>query len=366
MKKFAFAAALAVLVAACVTARPSLAETLQDAFAAAYQTSPVLLSERANLRGIDESVPQALSGWRPTVTWDSTAGVSHIERDRGPGSDTPNDTQNLNPVTTILTVTQPLYRGGRTVAGTESAEATVKSGRFTLRSVEQGVFLDTVTTYMNVLRDTAVVQLNINNVKVLERQLEAAQDRFRVGEVTRTDVAQAEARLAGAISDQVDAEGDLEQSRATYARVVGEAPGALEPPPPLPPLPASREKAIEIALAENPDLTAASFLEEASRHDIRLAAGDLLPVFSLRGRLSHSEEATTKRTDTDSASLTAQLAIPLYQSGIEYSQVRQFRQVNNQRRVQVEDVRCRARSRSRSDASDPSPSLSSRPSRDRP
>ncbi len=347
MKVFVSAAALAVLVGASFSVTPVSAETLRDAFAAAYRTSPVLLSEQANLRRIDEGVPQALSGWRPTVTWDSTAGVSHRESDslvRIGGELVPrNDTQNLNPVTTALTVTQPLYRGGRTVAGTESAEAQVQSGRFVLRAVEQGVFLDTVTAYMDVLRDMAVVQLNFNNVKVLERQLEAAQDRFEVGEVTRTDVAQAEARLAGAVSDRVVAEGGLEQSRATYARVVGEAPSALEPPPPLPPLPASEAEVVEIALAESPDLSAASYLEAASRHDIRLAAGDLLPVFSLVGTLSHTEETARKLTETDSASLIARLDIPLYRSGIFYSRVREARQLNNLRRVQVEDVSRRVR-----------------------
>ncbi len=314
-----------------VAASAANAETLQEALTAAYLNNPDLTGERANLRATDEGVPQALSGWRPTVTLTGEAGRERLES-RGRSED-------LDPISGSATVTQPLYRGGRTRAETDSAEALVEAGRENLRSVEQDTFLDVITAYMDVLRDEAVVQLNGNNVKVLRRELEASEDRFRVGEVTRTDVAQAEARLARAVSDLEAAEGELISSRATYTRVIGNVPTDLQPPPPLPEPPASEETAVEIALNENPAILAAMRTEESSMHDIRVASGQLLPTLSLEGQATHSQDTVTRDSNSESYSVVGQLSIPLYQSGVVYSQVREARQVNNLRRIQIEDAR---------------------------
>lgn len=336
--KFLLTAALAGPAFAAVE-MPARAETLQEALISAYQNSPVLAAERANLRATDEGVSQALSGWRPTVTLNGEIGY---EKRESKSTFLTSDAK-LNPRSGIATVTQPIFRGGRTFAETRAADAAVKAGRARLQTVEQQVFLDVVTTYMNVLRDEAVVQLNINNVRVLRRQLEAAQDRFRVGEVTRTDVAQAQARLSRAISDRQAAEGNLISSRAGYTRSVGQTPGKLEPPPSLPLLPDNEKKAIAFALTENPEVIETMNRERQSHYDVRAAIARLLPTISVEGQYAHTEDSSSEGSESDSLSVSGQVTIPLYQGGAVHSQVRQARQLNNLRRIQIEDARRNAR-----------------------
>lgn len=304
------------------------AETMFEALALTYQQNPQLRAARAQVRAADENVPQALAGWRPNV---SATGSYGKEKSRS----TTTTEQSLSPRVTQLDLTQPVYRGGRTVSATNSAESQVRASRAQLTSTEQQVLLAAVTTYMDVLRDGARVQLTANNEQVLRRQLEATQDRFEVGEVTRTDVAQAEARLSRAVSDRVSAEGDLATSRATYVRVVGQAPGTLEPAPPLPAMPVSLEEAIAIAADENPDLKTAQFTERAASHDVRTAFGSLLPTLNLVGQVQRTDEQALENNSNRSNSLVAQLSIPLYQAGTVHSQVRQAKQVRNQRRLEV-------------------------------
>lgn len=317
---------------ALVGPQAALAETLQEAFVAAYQTSPVLDAQRADLRATDEGVSQALSGWRPSVSVTGELASEHRNRDNS-RSDT------FNPKSADLTATQPLYRGGRTVAGTQAAEESVLAGRAELQSSEQTVFFDVVRAFMDVLRDEAVVQLTGNNERVLMRHLDAANDRFRVGEVTRTDVAQSEARLARAVSERVEAEGGLESSRATYVRVVGHAPVELQPPPPVKGLPKSKDESITVALDENPDLESAIHNEASSRHTIRTVSGELLPTVALEGEINQADDQISSNDGTDGRRIAVQVSVPLYQSGSVYSRVREARQVNNLRRVQIEDAR---------------------------
>jgi len=320
-----------IFAIAIVAMRPeaAYAETLWDALVSTYLSNPELLSQRASLRALDEDVPQALAGWRPTVSFSGSAGVN-----RSDSSITSEST--LKPLSGELTVTQPLYAGGATVSGTRSAEASVEAARATLRSVEQDVLLEAVTAYMDVLRDSVRVQLTGNNVLVLERQLEASRDRFEVGEVTRTDVAQSVARLSGAIADREAAEGDLATARATYERIVGYAPGSLEPAPPLPDLPPTLEDALDISIKENPDIVSARFTATAARHDVRTSIADLLPTLDLVGDITRTDESSTKDVTTSSDSITAQVTVPLYQAGSEASEVRQAKQTRSQRQVEVE------------------------------
>ncbi len=239
------------------------AQTLPDALVSAYNNNPQLQAERATLRATDEAVPQALANWRPTVQLSTSGGIEHNgfreSCTQTSGGFSPcngavtaaqqaqlplnfTTTSNLSPQTTSLTIQQPIYRGGRTEAQTQQALAQVRSERAHLVSIEQTVLLNAVTDYMNVVRDQAEVDLNINNEQVLRRQLEAAQDRFRVGEVTRTDVAQAEAAYAQAIAGRETAEGQLQISRAGYERDIGELPGKLVAPQGVPELPTSRDE----------------------------------------------------------------------------------------------------------------------------
>lgn len=321
---------------AVALATPAAAVTLYEALAMAYQGNPTLGAQRAFVRAVDENVPQALSGWRPSISLNGSVGKSHNRIQNIPDrSSTPGDV--------ALQLTQPLYRGGRTVATTQQAEKQVLAAREGLRDVEQQILLSGVTAYMDVLRDRARVQLTSNNVEVLRRQLEASQDRFDVGEVTRTDVAQSQARVARAISDRSAAEGFLEQSRATYLRVIGSPATDLQAAPPPPELPTTLEDAIALATERNPTLAQSRFNEEAQGHAVRAAVGNLLPTVSLVGSASRSDDfsgddrATTSVTGSESVS--AQVSVPLYQSGSVSAQIRQAKETRNQRRIEIEETR---------------------------
>ncbi|WP_374305221.1 TolC family outer membrane protein [Ferrovibrio sp.] len=333
-KSALLASALALGCVAVV--QPATAQSLSDALSAAYNNNPTLLAARASLRATDEGVPQALSGWRPTVS--VTGEVGRLTQDyRQTSSSTPDAV--ITPRTLQLSVAQPLYRGGRTESATEAAEALVLAGRQDLASTERRVLLDAVTAYMDVVQNQAVLDLNRNNEEVLRRQLEATRERFRVGEITRTDVAQAESRLSRATADRISAEGALISSRAVLARVMGETPGTLVQPPPLPQLPANEEEALAIAYEDNPDLLGARFREVAAKHDVRTISGSLLPTVSLNGTATKADETTTSHVDYESAKIALSVTVPLYESGSVYSQTRQRKQTHNQRRIQVEEQR---------------------------
>lgn len=318
-----------------LVALPASAETLRDALVTAYNNNPQLLAQRAQVRATDETVPQALGGWRPTVTVTGQTGRQHTENNLRQ-SDT-------NPRSVTGTISQPLYRGGRTQAGVSQAESNVLAARAFLHQTEQTILNGVVAAYMNVLRDQAIVELNRNNEAVLTRQLQATRDRFEVGELTRTDVAQAEARLSGATTSRIQAENNLIASRAVYQRTVGAPPVDLAPAPEISGLPDTQDQAINIALDENPLVVQAEYVEEASRYAVRQALGVLLPTVSLSASASRSEnQATTTGTTTanigatDTQSITAQLSVPLYQSGSEHAAVRAAKETASQRRIEID------------------------------
>ncbi len=324
--------ALAVAAAGIIAASAVSAQTLEEALVMAYQNNPTLQSQRAGLRATDENVSQALSGWRPTVTLSGDAGLTHTDGNSTGSSDS-------KPRSASVRISQPLYRGGRTVNGIAQAEANVEAARQALRQTEQSVLQGTVRAYMNVLRDEAVVELNQGNLDRLRRQLDATRDRFEVGELTRTDVAQAEARVSGAISSLVAAQGVLESSRATFRRVVGLEPVNLSRVPALGALPENVEDARSVALEENPLVQQAERSEAASRAAVEVANGVILPSVNLTGALSRGYDTSSFNDRLDSASLTATVTVPLYQSGSEYSQIRQAKQTNSQRRIDIETQR---------------------------
>jgi TolC family type I secretion outer membrane protein len=331
------AATVAAVGLWAICAQPAGAQSLSEALAQAYATNPTLRAARAELRAVNEGVPQALSNWRPNLTVTGSAGKQHIDSQASFSS----TKETTTPVTATAQLIQPLYRGGRTTAATERAEHEVRSQRSTLQSVEQSVLLRAVTAYMDIWRDQAVIAFNINNERVIERQLEATEDRFTVGEVTRTDVAQAETRLAVATADRIAAEGALSSSRAVYAEVIGSVPGVLPPPLPLDGLPANLEAVTNLAVSRNPDVLAASFAEKAARRRVREVIGELLPSVQINASLSHSEETNQKSGETDRAQILAEVTIPLYQQGAVSSRVREAKQITNQRRIEVEESRRR-------------------------
>jgi outer membrane protein len=246
-------------------------------------------------------------------------------------------------------VVQPLYRGGRTAASTSQAENLVRSARATTLLTEQQVLFQVATSFMDVVQDQAVLDLNINNEQVLRRQLEATQDRFRVGEVTRTDVSQAEASLATATASRVQSEGTLEQVRAVFQRFVGVAPGLLTAPTERPVLPSSRDEVATLAANNNPNVISAQFSEAAARDNVRVVRGQLLPQISIVGDANRSEETFFKNRAISNFSVIARMTVPLYEGGLIYSQTRQAAETVGERRSQVDDARRQAIATAQSD-----------------
>lgn len=315
------------------------ADTLIDALASAYNNNPDLRAARAGLRATDEGVVRAQAGFLPTVT-----GVANLtkqnEKNFLNGISEPDFTS--EPKFYQARIDQNLFRGFQDVNARRQATSLMRVGRSQLLVTEQTVLLDTVIAYMNAVRDVSVLDLNNNNVQVLQRQLEASQDRFRVGEITRTDVAQSEARLAGSISARIRAEADLAGSRAGYRRVVGMAPGTLDQPPPLPPLPPNLEDATAIALDENPNVTAARQNERAADIAVAQSKGALLPTVDGAAFISRSESETfSPNTQTtvdfrsDVKSVGVQIRVPLYQGGAVYSDIRRAKHTRSQRRLEI-------------------------------
>jgi outer membrane protein len=316
----------------------AVGQTLTQALAEAYNTNPQLLAQRALLRATDEQVPQALSGWRPTVNFTGQVGGARLGflQSGAPGQYSTFLQNSLN-----VQVAQPVYSGGRTLAQTRQATNTVQSTRAQTLAIETSVFQAVSQAYLDVVRDQALLEVNRNNVQVLRKQLEATQDRFRVGEVTRTDVAQAESSLAQAIGNLTSADGQLQQSRAEYVRAVGHPPGILILPRERPALPATREEAQSLAATNNFNVISANFAELAARDNIDVVRGQLLPQISLVGNLSRSlaPSVTLSGALENSATIAAQLTMPLYEGGAIYSQTRQAQQTVGQRRSQVDDAR---------------------------
>ena len=335
-------------VVVALTAVSTQAQTLTDALAEAYNTNPQLLAQRALLRATDEQVPQALSFWRPTVAFTGQVGIAtgSLERPPTPAEVAAGTTRSVlhaitRPNVIQFQATQPIYRGGRTVAQTRQAINTVESTRAQTLAVETSVFQAVAMAYLDVVRDQALVDVDRNNVEVLRKQLEATQDRFRVGEVTRTDVAQAESSLAQAQGTLVSQQGTLEISRAEYVRAVGHPPGRLILPRERPALPATREEALSLAANNNFSVISAVFAELAARDNIDVVRGQLLPQVSVIGTLArtYDQSLSFKGALTNSAQVTAQLTMPLYEGGAIYSQTRQAEQTVGQRRSQVDDAR---------------------------
>ena len=284
-------------------------------------------------------MPQALSNWRPTVTFTGEGGINRGNVNEGTGDvyrlDVPNQAE------LDLRLTQPVYRGGRTEAQTRQAINLVQSARAQTLAVETTVFQAVMQAFFDTYRDQTLVEVNRNNENVLKKQLDATRDRFRVGEVTRTDVAQAESSLAQATANRIASEGQLEVSRANYTRAVGHPPGRLILAKERPVLPATRDEVLAMAATDNPNVISAAFAEAAARDNIDVVKGQLLPQISIIGDLnrSYAPSITLNSSREDTASVVLQMTMPLYEGGQIYSQTRQAQQTVGQRRSQVDDAR---------------------------
>lgn len=315
---------------------PAQAMTLEEALALTYESNPSLLAARAQLRAVDENVSQARAAWRPNVTSSLSAGVTSIEAETNGVTST--DATKF-PRTGSLSVTQALYSGGAFGAIIAGAEADVQAQRASMFTTEQDNLLQAVVAYVNVLREEATLELQVNNLSRLQKQLEATRDRFRVGEVTRTDVAQAEARVSRARSDRTQAEGDLITARVVFERIVGQVPDSVEQPGTPSGLPTGREEAVDIAVRENFALVQAKFTELAARHAVEETEARLWPTLELVGQAQKTFDTGGSNNETTSLSAELQLSIPIYQQGSEYSVIRQAKESANRARLLVDRSR---------------------------
>src|SRR4029079_4099409 len=313
VKAFTGAAASALLLA-FVGPLPALADTIEAALVRAYQNNPQLNAQRAQVRFTDENVPQALSGYRPRVAVTASAGYQYTDTLTTQGGDenrlVKTNIHGANPPRSVgATVTQTLFNGQQTANRTRAAEGQVSGAREALRALESSVLLSAATIYMDYLRDSAIVEVQKSNVRVLEQTLKQTRDRFNVGEVTRTDVAQSEAQLAAGKTQLLTAEANLVTTKSNFRRIIGNEPEALAPGSPVDRfLPASLPTAIDLDLTENPNVTAAMFGIDVSYLQVKVNEGALLPTVNLVASVQQSYEQTMTIFRSFGASAAAQLS----------------------------------------------------------
>jgi outer membrane protein len=340
-----FRTGVAVGFAACLgfAAAPARAEALPEALAKAYQSNPQLNAERARQRATDENVPQALAGYRPQIVASLSGGLQAV-RDLLPNNTI--QTATLKPWTIGVTVTQTLFNGFKTANSVRVAELQVQSGREALRNVGQGVLLDAVTAYTNVLANQSLVEAQRSNVAFLRETLGIVQKRLNAGDVTPTDTSQAEARLSRGLADLNSAEVNLAISQATYAQVIGNPPARLSPAEPVDRyLPRSRDEATGLAFKSHPAVLAAGFDVDVATTSINVAESSLYPTVTLQGSASRSRDGdpTLSVFGTDQASVIGQVTAPIYDGGTAASQTRQAKEISAQSRLVLDQVRNQAR-----------------------
>jgi outer membrane protein len=345
--------AFLALTAGLVSA-PASAETLQEAIALAYRTNPTLLAQRANQRALDESVPQARAGLRPNIDLTASASYSRNDGPDSPGVDLNsdgdfNDSLESPPSDGVIEsdsgsagigLSQTIYSGGRIGHGINAAEARVLGGRENLRDIEQQVLASVIQAYVDVHRDIEILRIRQENLGVLRRQLEESNARFEVGEITRTDVAQSEARLAQSEADLAGAQAQLSVSRAAYAAVVGQAPGDLAPMPALPGVPTDFDAALDVGLMENPGLRAADYQLRAAEARVAQARSEYMPSARLTASYGGSDDLSSfDLTERTSFEAGASISVPLFTGGLNQSRVAQALEEANAAQIGVEGER---------------------------
>ena len=336
-----------------VVAQLAHAESIESALVKAYQNNTTLNAQRASVRVTDEAVPQALSGYRPKVTVTASGGEQSLSSNTkisGPtvvlGAPPTYFTQSGYNATYGggATITQTLYNGFQTANKTRQAEAQVLAARATLRVTEQTVLLNAATAYMNLLRDTAILDLQRRNVEVLQEQLRQTRDRFNVGEVTRTDVAQSESSLAAGRSQVLTAESNYKTSGAIYRQVIGTDPGKLTPGSPVDRFsPQSLQAAIDFAGATHPSVTTAEYNVDVAQQQVKVAEGALYPTVSVQGTVQKNFMVGLNTIESYNASVLGQLSVPIYQGGGEYSLIRQAKETLGQQRINLDVARDQVR-----------------------
>lgn len=346
--KIVTGAAAAVLMLALAGPTPVLADTIEAALVRSYQNNPQLNAQRAQVRSTDENVPQALSGYRPRVSVTASGGYQYTDSITSPLSGGGGSSFRAHgvqvPRAVGATITQTLYNGQQTANRTRAAESQVSGSREALRVLEQTVLLSAATIYMDYLRDSAIVEVQRSNTRVLEQTLKQTRDRFNVGEVTRTDVAQSEAQLAAGRTQQLTAESNLTTTRSNFRRIIGNEPEALAPGSPVDRfLPGTLPGAIDLGLTQNPNVTAAMFGVDVNFLQVKVAEGALLPTVSLQASAQQGYEQSLSIPRTFVATGLAQISVPIYQGGAEYSLIRQSKETLAQQRLVLEQTRDQTR-----------------------
>jgi outer membrane protein len=345
VRLLAGAAALGLVTIWSGATTPVLADTIEAALVRAYQSNPQLNAQRASVRATDENVPQALSGYRPKVAITASGGYQYTDATQGvPGG--PGQTLHgaQAPAAVGATISQTLFDGFQTSNKTRAAEGQVSASREGLRVLEQTVLLAAASIYMDYLRDSAIVEVQRSNVRVLEETLKQTRDRFNVGEVTRTDVAQSQAQLAAGRTQLMTAESNLTTTRANFRRIVGNEPGQLAPGSPVDRFfPTTLASAVDLALTQNPNVTAAMYGIDVSHLQVKVAEGALFPTVSLQANVQqgYGQQLTIQKQFF--ASAIAQVSVPIYQGGAEYSLIRQSKETLAQQRLTLEQVRDQTR-----------------------
>jgi outer membrane protein len=318
------------------------AETLESALARAYGNNPTLNAQRANVRSTDENVARAKSGYRPQVNGSADVGRTFTDVNRGGAAGS--TIERLTPRGFGVEIDQSIFNGFRTVNSVRQAESSVFGARENLNNNEQNTLFDSASVYMNVLRDTAILDLQRNNVEVIDEQLRQTRDRFNVGEVTRTDVAQAESRLAASRSQASLAEANLRTSIAQYRQVVGVEPRQLAPGRPLDRLlPRNVDSALKIAFGEHPAIKAALHGVDVAELQVKIEEGALAPQVGVRGSVTQRYDSQISGDNVLAASVVAQLTVPIYEGGQAYATTRQAKETVGQRRLEADSIRDQVR-----------------------
>ena len=336
-------------IAFVVSALPAHSQTLDQSLAAAYTNNPTLNSQRAATRVTDEYVPIALSGYRPQIFGSAYVGMQWAESrvstsvaalegaDVGRTSGSVINSALSYPSGVGITIAQTIYDGLRTANSVRSAESQVRGQRELLRNTEQLVLLDAATAYMNVLQNNALLELQRQNLEAFREELRAARDRFAVGEITRTDVAQAEASVANAESELSLAQSNLNTANAVFFQVIGLRPTKLRPGRPIDNmLPKSEAVAVQLGLGRHPAVKAAEFAVDAAMANVKVAEAALSPSLTLNGSAASDYNTSSSVERQTSAAVALNLSVPIYQGGAEYAQIRQSKELLGQQRIQVD------------------------------
>jgi len=324
------------------------ADTIESALVRAYQNNPQLNAQRASVRATDEGVPQALSGYRPRISVTANAGGQYSDFKSQTSTAAGTTSSVLNGVTyprgVGASLTQTIYNGQQTANRTRAAESQVSAAREALRVLEQTVLLAAATIYMDYLRDAAIVEVQRSNTRVLEQTLKQTRDRFNVGEVTRTDVAQSESQLAAGRTQLLTAESNLTTTRANVRRIIGNDPAQQAPGSPVDRfLPATLAAATSLGLVENPNVTAAMYGIDVSHLQVKVNEGALFPTLSVQASVQQNYDVSLTIPRQFSAVGSAQLSVPIYQGGGEYALIRQSKETLAQQRLNLEQVRDQTR-----------------------